>query len=334
MNIRRYLLDQRWLFLTVLTVISFAITIIMLDPTARVHITSLIYVIIITSVIISIYLAYDYTRKKTFVSELVKQSQYDEYLSLPNPSRQEEQIYIMLLQQHLEKHINQMEMLNKEKKEWLEYMTSWFHEIKTPIAVSKMIYETQGSAPSLEEEMDKIEHFVDQALYFSRMNDFNLDYLIQEIDAAKVIKEAVKLHTKTFLSKQIKLNLEVTAFEVLTDKKGLLFILNQLLSNALKYTGTEGEVTIRIVEKDRKILVRDNGIGIAAEDLPRVFQTGFTGKNGRNHHASTGMGLYLTKKMGEKLGHEVLITSKQREYTEASIHFPESADDYYMNSTL
>lgn len=310
--------------------IIFFTLITLLDPVAHIHITSLLYFESMALVIFAVYCGFDFYRKKSFFNELKRRSELDEYLTFPEATNNENGLFFQVLKKQQDKHMKSLEVMKVERKEWQDYMTSWFHEIKTPIAVSRMTYETDGSLESLEEEMDKIEHYIEQALYFSRLNDFHKDYLVQEIDLERIVKEAVKLHTKTFIGKKISINLDVQQLEVLTDKKGLLFILNQLLSNSLKYTGYNGCISIKIEKNNRVLRIKDSGSGIAAEDLPRVFDRGFTGKNGRQYHSSTGMGLYLAKKTAEKLGHILTLSSEKDIYTEAIIHFPETEDRLYQ----
>lgn len=300
-----------------------------LDPVYQIHISSLLYIEGISILIFVLYGCFDFFRKKAFYRELQRRSELDAYTPFPDSINDIENTYLQLMKTLQDKHIKKLEIMEHERKEWQEYMTSWFHEIKTPIAVSRMIYETGGTMESLAEEMDKIEHFIEQALYFSRLNDFHKDYFIQEVDLERIVKEAIKLHIKTFIARKIHINLNLQRFEILTDKKGILFILNQLLSNSLKYTASNGAISIHIDPLKRTLRIKDNGIGIAKEDLPRVFEKGFTGKNGRQFHSSTGMGLYLTKKTTEKLGHHLEIYSEKDQFTEVVLFFPSTEDSLY-----
>lgn len=330
MKFSNYLLSQKWLILMYVLLMIFFTLITLVDPVVQLHISSLLYIEGIALVIFFVYVGFDYYREKSFFEELKRRSDLNEYLTFPETKYDDNGLFIQILKKQQDQHLKNLEAMKVERKEWQDYMTSWFHEIKTPIAVSRMTYETDGSRESLEEEMDKIEHFIEQALYFSRLNDFHKDYLIQEIDLERIVKEAVKMHTKTFLAKKISINLDMQQLEVLTDKKGLLFILNQLVSNSLKYTDCHGCISITIEKRNRSLRIKDSGSGIAAEDLPRVFDRGFTGKNGRRHHSSTGMGLYLAKNTAEKLGHKLTLSSEKDIYTEAIIHFPETEDRLYQ----
>ncbi|WP_230200271.1 sensor histidine kinase [Bacillus niameyensis] len=270
----------------------------------------------------------DYHRKKAFFHEIMQQIEAGIILQPSNSHNFEEKKIIHLLQSQKLQFEYDIGRLKSKEKEWHEYMTTWVHEIKTPISVSKMIFESESSLDSLEEEMDKIEHLVDQALYYTRASDFSKDYFIQELDAESIIKEVIKGNRKLFISKKIKVQLNLSPLEVLTDKKGLLFIINQILSNSLKYTPPNGEIVIQIDTNKRKIIIHDNGIGISTEDLPRVFEKGFTGINGRQFSASTGMGLYLAKTIAGKLGHQLEIHSLEGTYTESSITFSKTVDHF------
>ncbi|QED46530.1 sensor histidine kinase [Cytobacillus dafuensis] len=330
MTILGYLQSQKWLILMFVVLMSFFTLVTLIDPIMQIHISSLLYIEGVAVIIFALYCGFDYYRKKSFFNKLKRISEIDEYIPFSDSMIDSENMYVQLMKIQQEKHIKKLERMELERKEWQEYMTSWFHEVKTPIAVSRMIYETGGSLESLAEEMDKVEHFIEQALYFSRISDFHKDYFIQEIDLERIVKEAVKMHTKTFIAKRISINLDMQKFEVLTDKKGILFILNQLLSNSLKYTECKGSISIHIDCQKRTLRIRDSGIGIAQEDLPRVFEKGFTGKNGRQHVSSTGMGLYLAKKTAEKLGHTLTLSSEKDKFTEAIISFPNTEDRLYI----
>ncbi len=326
MKWKHYLIDYR--FLLTIFFMTFLLTtlIILLDPNLHIHLGNLLYLLLIMSLLFLIFLLFDYRKKKGFYKELLDKTEAGTILDPLHTYKYEERLAIQLLNIQKQQYELEIARLKKEQKEWHEYITTWVHEIKTPISVSKMIIETEHGLESLEEEMEKIEHLVDQSLYYSRTSDFSKDYLIQEMDVEQIIKEAVKGNRKLFLSKKIKLQLNLSPMEVLTDKKGLLFILNQVLSNSLKYTPVGGEIAIQIIADEGRIIIRDYGAGIPAEDLPRIFEKGFTGKNGRQFAASTGMGLYLANKISGKLGHQLTIHSMEGVYTEASIHFLKTVD--------
>lgn len=229
-------------------------------------------------------------------------------------------------------HIREMNRIQERKNEHYDFIVSWFHEIKTPIAVIRLLQQTDMDADSLREEIAKIENYVDQALYYAKLDSFNQDYEIQKCDIIKISKVIVKSHSKTFFSKKIRINIQAERLEVQSDPKWLQFIINQLLTNCLKYTDHGGEITISVSEtpQEKQLQIRDNGIGISQKDLPRIFNRGFTGETGRTHAKSTGMGLYLAQQLSNKLGHYISCTSEVREFTQFIIHFPLDSDPYLM----
>ncbi|WP_221568355.1 HAMP domain-containing sensor histidine kinase [Alkalihalobacillus sp. TS-13] len=227
-------------------------------------------------------------------------------------------------------HIRDMNRIQDKQKEHYDFIVSWFHEIKTPISVLRLLQQTDMDANSLREEIAKIENYVDQALYYAKLDSFNQDYDIQNCDLIQISKESIKAHSKTFFSKKVRMDIKADALKVQSDPKWLKFIVNQLVTNSLKYTEHGGEIAISAFEspKEKQLLIRDNGIGISQKDLPRIFNRGFTGETGRTHTKSTGMGLYLAQQLANKLGHHITCTSKVGVYTQFIIHFPIDSDPY------
>lgn len=227
-------------------------------------------------------------------------------------------------------HIRALNEIQARQNDHYNYIVSWFHEIKTPISVLRLMQQTSMDPKSLEEEIARIEHYVDQALYYAKLDSFNQDYEIRGCDLEKLAKELVKSHSKTFISKKIRIRLELAPTVVQSDAKWLHFIINQLLTNSLQYTGEQGEVTLstRVTPEEKQLIVRDNGIGIHPQDVPRVFNRGFTGANGRSHTKSTGMGLYLAQELSKKLGHYITCASQPGIFTEMTVHFPKNHDAY------
>ena len=171
----------------------------------------------------------------------------------------------------------------------------------------------------LDLELFKIEHYVEMVLNYLRMASDTSDLLIAEYDLDNIIKQAVRKYAKSFIYKRLSLNYIPTECRVLTDEKWLLFVIEQILSNSLKYTN-KGGISIYLEDREKKILViEDTGIGIWEEDLPRVFEKGFTGYNGRTDKKSTGIGLYLCKNILKRLSHTIRIESKEGRGTRVKI---------------
>lgn len=198
----------------------------------------------------------------------------------------------------------------KHREELLDYYTLWVHQIKTPIAAMRLLMQSEGqSHVLLEMELFKIEQYVEMVLGYLRCESMSSDLSFREYKLDGLVRQAVRKYKKLFILQRITLEYEPLNVSVLTDEKWLVFVLEQLLSNALKYT-PRGKITICMTESEAKTLViRDTGIGIAPEDISRVFERGFTGRNGRRDKRSTGIGLYLVKKILDKLSHGIRIES-------------------------
>ena len=202
--------------------------------------------------------------------------------------------------------------------ELFEYITLWSHQMKTPITAMGLIIQELDSEQSsvLEAQLFEMERYVDNLLQYLRLDVMNNDFMFQTYQLEMLVKQAVKYYSKTFIMKHLTLKLYDLDCEVVTDEKWLLFCIKQLLSNALKYT-IEGSIAIHA--EGRTLIIEDTGIGIHEEDVPRVFEKGYTGYNGRLDKRATGIGLYLTKKILDKMGHPIKLESRWQEGTTVSI---------------
>ena len=228
---------------------------------------------------------------------------------LPAPRDPAEADWQALLTQVFEEKAGELKEANARYDGMTEYYTLWAHQIKTPIAAMRLlIQEGEPDPRALSEELFRIEQYVEMALCYLRLDGGVSDYVIREADLDEVIRQALRKYAPQFIRKKIKLNYEPAGARVLTDEKWLSFVVEQVLSNALKYTPS-GAITIRL-EQPMTLIVSDTGIGIAPEDLPRVFERGYTGLNGRGDKRATGIGLYLCKRIMRKLGHGLSIESR------------------------
>lgn len=193
-------------------------------------------------------------------------------------------------------------------RDMTDYYTFWAHQIKTPIAALGLLLQERPDGVPLEVELLKIEQYVEMVLSYLRLDSASTDYVLQDCDLDDVLRGAVRKLAKMFILKRISLDFRETGKTVLTDGKWLGFVVEQVLSNALKYTPEGG--TIRVYGDGDTVAVADSGIGIRPEDLPRVFEKGFTGYNGRTERKSTGIGLYLSKQVCERLGHGITVASR------------------------
>lgn len=219
--------------------------------------------------------------------------------------------------------VNQYKRINQEYKEYVEL---WIHEVKMPIATSKLILENHPSeiSHSLEEELTKIEGYVEQALFYARSASVEKDFIIKEVNLHQIIMNVIKKNKKEFIYKKIKVSLEDVDYMVYSDIKWVDFILTQIVNNALKYTLAGGEVYFKAKKYSNKVIlmIKDNGIGIPPEDLFRVFDKGFTGSNQRSNQKSTGIGLYLCYKLCHRLDIGIHIESVYKQGTSLYLTFP------------
>ena len=219
---------------------------------------------------------------------------------------------------------NQMNQTEEERKRYtdlMDYYTLWVHQIKTPIAASQLLVQdvTDSNTRSLlEREIFKIDAYVHLVLQYLRLENFHDDLQLKQVALEQLVKEVVRKYSLFFIQKGLTINLDDLDVKVISDEKWLLVIIEQVLSNSLKYTKSGG---IEIYFKDNTLYLKDSGIGIKDSDILRVFERGFSGYNGRLTQQSSGLGLYLSKKIADQLGHEISISSQVGQGTTVSIHF-------------
>ena len=225
----------------------------------------------------------------------------------------------------IEKLYEELEKLTQENRQkntdMVDYYSMWVHQIKTPIAAMNFLLDNEEvDRKILQQELFKIERYVEMVLTYIRLDSISSDYVITKINLDEVVKDSVKKYATIFINKKIKLNYVSHETMVISDKKWLSFAFEQILGNSVKYSSAGGEIKIKTCEN--KLVIEDNGMGIKEEDLPRIFEKGFTGFNGRYEKKSSGLGLYLCKKTLDKLGHHIEISSKVGEGTRIEITFP------------
>lgn len=323
MTFFKYLRDHIYSILIVLIGMTFIEIVFYLDPRVKFHSGTLIYTWILALIFLVANLVISYNHKKAWYQQL---SDYQEDLSKElNGARNNEQKFIQTKINNISLEFrNELTQLYQNQKDQREYTESWVHDIKVPLSALKLSQDSQLDPNLIAEEIDQIDYLVDQALYFARLNNFSNDYLIQEQNLNDIVKACIRTNKRIFISKRIGIHFDITDQKILTDEKWLSFIINQILSNSLKYTETGGKIDIFTTNEDNNIAlhIKDNGIGISNQDISRIFNKGFTGSNGRTTGSkSTGMGLYLAKKMIDKLGHSIDVKSKPDQGTEMIISF-------------
>ena len=255
--------------------------------------------------------------KKYLLSELIKE-----------PRFQEERIITEVLKECNKSMHENVKHYRDDQMEYREYIETWVHEIKTPIASTKLILENDDSNLSsrINYEMKRVEGFIEQVLYYARSSDVSKDYIIKEFSLRDVVMKDVKSNSRDFINKNIKLNIKAIEGSIFSDAKWVEFIINQVIINAVKFSiANKGKVSIfsKINENNIVLTIEDNGVGISEKDIDRVFEKGFTGENGRKFGKSTGIGLYLCKKLCDKLGIGINLTSKEGLGTKVNIVFPQ-----------
>ena len=227
--------------------------------------------------------------------------------------------------------VNTYKRLQEDYKEYIEL---WIHEIKIPIATSKLIIENNKNeiTKSIDEELDEIENYTEQALFYARSNTANKDYVVTKSNLQEIVNGAILKNKSALLSSKTSIELHDLEREVYTDSKWAVFIINQIIQNAIKYSKIKDrKIEIYAISKRENVVlyIKDNGIGIKKGEITRVFEKGFTGENGRTiNKKSTGIGLYLCKKLCDKLGLGIELNSEKGIGTEVRIIFPKSS---FMN---
>ncbi|MBN1068929.1 sensor histidine kinase [Clostridium botulinum] len=232
-------------------------------------------------------------------------------------------------------HKNTLELehkVNSNYSEMIDYYTMWVHQIKTPISALYMILQSMDSSEYkkiMNQELFKIEEYVEMVLNYLRLESMSDDLRLEEYCLNEIVHDVVKKYAVIFINKKISLDLEELDYKMITDKKWINFVLEQILSNALKYTNN-GKISV-YMDKKRKdtLIIKDTGIGIKKEDIFRVFERGFTGYNGRMNKKSTGIGLYLCKEILNNLSNKIFITSEVGKGTEVAIDFSRKNIEIY-----
>lgn len=295
-----------------------------------------IYIAGIIILILGIYFLIEYKKKKSFY-EQIKSNMSDleeKYLIaelIKEPNFVEGKILKEILQDTEKSMAENVRHYKNIQEDYKEFIELWIHEVKTPIATSKMIIENNKTpiTKNIGEEIDKIENYTEQALFYARSNTVEKDYIITKTNLKDVVNGAILKNKAMLLNEKVVLELRGLEQTIYTDSKWAIFIINQIIQNSIKYS-KEGNKKIEIYSKTKNhsiiLYIVDNGIGIKKGEITRVFEKGFTGENGRIiGQKSTGIGLYLCKKLCEKLGLGIELNSEKEKGTEVRIIFPKGS---------
>ncbi len=260
----------------------------------------------------AVFIACDFIRVKQRHDALARIKSITDAIEvlLPKTESIEEADYKSIIRLISDEHSRYRTYTNREYSDMVDYYTVWAHQIKTPIASMRLNLQSEDSPLSrrILSDLYRIEQYADMVLAFLRLNSQSTDYVIKEYELDKILKQAIKSYSHEFISRRLALVYEPTDAKVITDEKWLLFVIEQILSNALKYTKS-GTITVS-VDSNKQLTVSDTGMGIAPQDLPRIFENGFTGFNGRIDKKASGIGLYLCKRICTALGHGIRADSE------------------------
>ena len=309
---------------------------ILLLPYPQIVIFVRLYIAICPVIIIGIDIVVEYRKKSNFYNELKNNLEKldNKYLIseiINTPDFIEGKILKNTIQETGKSMLENVNSYKQLQEDYKEYIELWIHEIKIPIATSKLIIENNKNeiTKSIDEELDEIENYTEQALFYARSNTVNKDYVVTKSNLKEIVNEAILKSKRALLSNKISIELNDLEKEVFTDSKWATFIINQIIQNSIKYSKKEGkkvEIYTKANNENIILYIKDNGIGIKKGEITRVFEKGFTGENGRIiNKKSTGIGLYLCKKLCNKLGLGIELNSEKNIGTEVKIIFPKSS---------
>lgn len=301
-----------------------------------------VYVVasIILSLLISMLIEY-YSKKSYYNNLLEKLDELDQkYLLsevISKANFQDGNLFKEILEETGKSMLENVNKYKYAQEDYKEYIELWIHEIKTPISASKLIIENNKNevTKNIEEELDKIENYTEQALYYARSNTVEKDYIITKTNLKDIVNMSIIKNKTIILNNKIELDIHDLEKQVYTDSKWVVFILNQVIQNSIKYSKKENKL-IEIYAEEQKekvtLYIKDNGLGIKKSELLRVFDKGFTGENGRIiGKKSTGIGLYLCKKLCDKLQLAININAEQNVGIEVTIVFPKGSFSHFEN---
>ncbi len=335
MKFRDYLKDKL-LYVILLIACILSVEILLIPIINYVYIK--IYVVIVPLILFLIPFFIEYYKKKEYYSEIKARANEleEKYLItelLPKADFIEAKLnkdLILDIGKSMLENVNKYKYIQEDYKEYIEL---WIHEIKIPIATSKMIVENNKSdvTKSIDEELDKIENYIEQALYYARSNTVEKDYIIKKNILKDIVNSTIVKNKTTLIQNNVKIEMDNLEEEVYTDSKWCIFILSQIIQNSIKYSKEQNK-EIKLYAENKKenviLYIKDNGIGIDKAEIGRVFEKGFTGTNGRQEKKSTGIGLYLCKKLCDKLCIGLEIASEKNIGTEVKLVFPKNS---YIN---
>ncbi|HAT4113990.1 TPA: ATP-binding protein [Clostridium perfringens] len=329
MNLRDFI-KERIVFISINSLILLFTAILLI--VLKVDSFAILFIVIINGAGILIYHIFDYLRKKQYYNEIKEnmESLDKKYLIsevIEEGTFTESKLIYDVICKSNKAMNDEIGEFKRGINDYREYIELWVHEIKTPIATCKLLIENNESplTESIGEEVCKLENYIDQALFYTRSNTLEKDYIIKEMSLSSCVNKVLNNNADSLIKKKVKISLGDLEKQVYSDSKWIEFILGQIISNSIKYMNKEHkELKIYCNENSKYVIlnIEDNGAGISEKDISRVFDKGFTGENGRKFGKSTGIGLYLCKKLCKKLGLDITLISEGGKFTRVSIIFP------------
>ena len=283
---------------------------------------------------LTVFLGLEFWKRRNFYARVQKRMDTleEKYLLaelLPESDLLEAKLLDEILRPTLKSMKEQVNAYAFSMEEYRDYLEMWIHEVKTPLASIRLYLENHPQ-PRIGEELDKVDGYLQQVLFYARAGQVEKDFILKELSLRQVVGKSLKGFVKEFSAKKIALELGGLEEIVYGDEKWLVFMLGQIIGNAIKYMGVDPKLKIHAKKATQSVTLQisDNGVGIPSQDLGRIFEKGFTGENGRKFEKSTGIGLYLCEKMATQLGLEIKVRSEVGEGTVVSLVFPKS-DRYF-----
>lgn len=329
-----YIKENRIFLYLIVTIMAIVNIVILLDPYLSKNLESLIYIDLLICISILIFLVLGFFNYK---------NKFDMFISYINKKKDEDfdfkgNVIYTEVDKLVKEYDEEIYSLKEELEEINDYMTNWIHEVKIPISVLEIISKRirdidTGLSKDIRTSVSRINRLVEQAMYSSRAGNYSSDFLIGETDLENVVKEVIKKNKYQFIYNKIEIETQDLNYTILTDKKWITHIIELIVDNSIKYSKAGGKIEIFTKEAKNgiELHIKDYGLGIVPQDIDRIFDKGFTGQNGRKITKSTGMGLYISKKILNKLSHKIEVISTPGEFCDVYITFYKLSD--YFNVT-
>lgn len=349
MNFISYLKDRLGYILVYFIGNIVTIIVMQLDNmiSGSINIDNILYSVLLFIFFLFFFLIFDYSKKKKVYSILNSiehtGGNLKSVFNMSGTSDVEHNYFIKILKDSYKDYEYKISEYRERQKEHLYFINQWVHQMKTPVSVLNLMLQdskdsiNKADMESMEEEVEKLTHGLDMALYSSRVYDFEMDFKIEKAFILSIVRNVINDHKKEFIRYSIYPKI-IPERDIIveTDVKWIRFVINQIITNSIKYTkvkeGNEKNITVDIEDcrNGIKLNIKDNGVGIPKEDMSRIFDPFFTGSNGRKFSESTGMGMYLSKTVCNKLGHDISVDSEINKWTCVSILFHNGKSLYNM----